>query len=225
MINFLALLIGAYLLGSIPTAYWVFKRLTKGKDIRNYGSHNAGATNLRRALKDLGIANYNKWFVFNIFVDAIKAALPLLIIIFYWGYNSWMIGPVGFIAVIGHIFPLFIPAPRFKGGKGAATAIIGVYLPLVIFYVINHPQPLVIGLAVSLPFFWGFVYALKRQMSSANLLLIIYITTIFFGGSTAVTNEFSIVLLWIFVGFIAAVTVVTHLDNWGRIFRGKELPV
>lgn len=219
---FIALCILAYLLGSIPTAYLIFKKLT-GEDIRKHGSLNAGATNLRRCLKDSGIASYNKWFVLTLIVDGAKAALPLSITCLCWGYNSWMVGPISLIAVIGHIFPAFIPKPRFRGGKGAATAIFGVFLPLIIFYVIDHQQLSVVALAVSVPLFWAFVYFVTgKLMSAANVLLLIYIATIFFGSGTVLTNDFSIIMLWIFVGYIAVIISFAHHDNLQRIIKGAE---
>ena len=56
MIQFIAAIILAYLIGSIPTSY-ITGRLTKGIDIRKYGSGNVGATNTLRVLgKKMGAA-------------------------------------------------------------------------------------------------------------------------------------------------------------------------
>ena len=58
------LIIGAYLLGSIPSAVWIGKRFY-GIDVRQYGSHNAGATNTLRVLG-------KKAALFVFLIDALK---------------------------------------------------------------------------------------------------------------------------------------------------------
>ena len=100
------LVIVAYLLGSIPSAVWIGKRFY-GIDVREHGSHNAGATNTLRTLgRRAGYApGSDAMFNFKIMLVA--------------------------AAVVGHIFPIFA---GFKGGKGVATlagAVAGVYPPAV----------------------------------------------------------------------------------------------
>lgn len=109
------LLIIAYLLGSIPSAVWIGKRFY-GIDVREHGSHNAGATNTLRVLGR-------------------KAALPVFTIDMLKGFvavtlahlSSYETGSDAMFnlkvalvaaAVLGHIFPIFA---GFKGGKGVAT--------------------------------------------------------------------------------------------------------
>ena len=119
------LLILAYLLGYIPTAL-IISKVFFNIDIRNYGSHNMGSTNVFRVLGfKYGIATF--------ILDALKAGL----IVFLFRIN--LISPdvyhhinplfYGFAAVIGHIFPVFA---KFKGGKGIAcgSGIILAYAPL-----------------------------------------------------------------------------------------------
>ena len=99
------LIIVAYLLGSIPSAVWIGKHFY-GIDVREHGSHNAGATNTLRVLGK-------------------KAALAVFAIDILKGFVAVM------PAVIGHIFPVFA---GFRGGKGVATlagAVAGVYPPAV----------------------------------------------------------------------------------------------
>ena len=109
----------AYLLGSVPSAVWIGKRYY-GVDIREHGSKNAGTTNMLRVL--------GKRAALPVFaIDFIKGfvAVSIMSLLQYddnispiWLINLKIIAV--FIAVLGHIFPIFA---NFKGGKGVATLI------------------------------------------------------------------------------------------------------
>lgn len=71
IIEILAVLIGAYLIGSIPTGYIIVK-LAKGQDIRTKGSGSTGATNVKRVMG-------KKWFFITLLLDAFKGALPVVL--------------------------------------------------------------------------------------------------------------------------------------------------
>ncbi len=114
--NELALVILAYLIGSIPTSVWV-SRSVYNIDIRDYGSGNAGATNTFRVLGA-------KWGTFVMLFDMLKGliAVKLALILPYYVMNdfartNFQIG-LGLAAVVGHIFPIWAD---FRGGKGVAT--------------------------------------------------------------------------------------------------------
>jgi len=109
----------AYLLGSIPTSFWLGK-LVKGIDIREHGSKNPGATNALRVLgKPLGFT--------TLLVDILKGTAAVLVAMKLLGITlDWQLLLVGLAAVSGHIFTLFL---RFKGGKGVATTF-GIFLAL-----------------------------------------------------------------------------------------------
>ena len=113
----LAVVIG-YLLGSIPFAY-IAARLKKGVDIRQVGSGNTGALNTMREVGPaIGFA--------VLFADIAKGSLAVLIA--QWlGLSLIWVFVVGFVAVVGHNWPIFL---KFKGGKGIATTL-GVLLILV----------------------------------------------------------------------------------------------
>jgi glycerol-3-phosphate acyltransferase PlsY len=110
-----ACLIG-YLLGSIP--FGVIVARWKGVDIREVGSGNIGATNVARGLG-------KGWGALVLFLDAAKGYVPVA-----WVAHrlpgapeplySGVIALVGFSAVLGHVFPVWL---FFKGGKGVATAL------------------------------------------------------------------------------------------------------
>jgi glycerol-3-phosphate acyltransferase PlsY len=115
-VQFAALMAGAYLLGSIPTSVWIGKAFFN-KDVRNFGSGNAGATNTIRVL---GYAAGIPVLLFDIF----KAWLPVYLSIHYFDWNIkgdllvYLQILIGLASVFGHIYPLYI---GFKGGKGVAT--------------------------------------------------------------------------------------------------------
>jgi len=138
LISFVAMLIGAYLLGSIPTGLLLGKAW--GIDVRNEGSGNIGATNLYRTVG-------RKVGIMTLIGDCLKGLIPVLLVKYYAlpaEYAAW----VGLAAFCGHVFSVFL---RFKGGKGVATAL-GVFLAL---------SPLAVAIAlgvfVILMFAWRYV--------------------------------------------------------------------
>ena len=107
-----AYLLGAYLLGTIPTAYLV-SRCVAGIDIRDYGSGNAGASNVMEHVgKRIGLAQ-------GIFDCLIKGTAPVLLGRLL-GMDLWIQGCAGFVAVAGHNWSPFL---KFTGGRGVATAL------------------------------------------------------------------------------------------------------
>lgn len=127
-----ALVALAYLLGSIPFSYLVVKFLA-GKDVRELGSGNVGATNAARA-------GGKKAGILALLLDIGKgwAAIALarwIVSLPSWpfeaGMSPWQsremwIALAGLIAVMAHMFPIWL---GFHGGKGVATAA-GVFLGL-----------------------------------------------------------------------------------------------
>ena len=112
----LLLIVISYLLGSIPFAL-IAGRLSKGIDIREYGSGNLGATN---AFRVLGV----KLGIIVISADIIKGAIPAYLGLL-WGGDVWAVA-AGVCAIVGHSYPIFA---GLKGGKSIATGA-GVFLVL-----------------------------------------------------------------------------------------------
>ena len=111
MIEILALLVLAYLLGSISSAI-LLSRMMGFKDPRSEGSKNPGATNVLR------IAGKKAAF-FTLIGDCLKGLIPVLIAGAL--FPDPLIGALAaFAAFAGHCFPVFF---AFRGGKGVATAI------------------------------------------------------------------------------------------------------
>src|SRR3954464_4305469 len=118
MIPIFILIPVAYLLGSIP--FGLIVGLSKGVDPRKSGSGNIGATNVARVL------GHQKYFWIVFILDLMKSLIPMAIasaIMLQTNardqlmYLLWL--AVGFAAVLGHMFSVFL---RFKGGKGVATS-------------------------------------------------------------------------------------------------------
>ena len=112
----IAIIIG-YLLGSFPSAY-LAGRLRKGVDIREVGSKNMGAMNVFYHVGPMDA-------VLVTLADLGKGVGAILLV--RWLSGSPLVSPFDFLtgltavaAVMGHIFPIFL---KFRGGKGAATAI------------------------------------------------------------------------------------------------------
>ncbi|MBR3497762.1 MAG: glycerol-3-phosphate 1-O-acyltransferase PlsY [Selenomonadaceae bacterium] len=105
------LVIAAYLIGSIPIGL-IFGKLFWKKDLRQFGSHNIGATNAWRVIgRKAGLLI----FIF----DFLKGQLGVLLgACMFASPGAMVVG--GLFAMLGHMFPIFI---GFKGGKGVATAL------------------------------------------------------------------------------------------------------
>lgn len=103
-----ALFVG-YLVGSIPTGYWIVKHKT-GIDIRVKGSGSTGATNVSRVLG-------KKWFFIVMFLDMLKGFLPVLAMKLFVG-NDTSVVCMALGLVIGHSRSFIL---KGKGGKSVAT--------------------------------------------------------------------------------------------------------
>ena len=192
----------AYLIGSIPTSVWV-SRYFFGVDIREYGSGNAGATNIFRVLG-------SKWGTFVMVVDIIKGvvATSLYVLVPYYMHDEWqrtnlMVG-LGLSAVIGHIFPLFAD---FKGGKGVAS----------LFGMVIAIQPIVavycVGVFLFVLFFTRFVSLSSILASVSFAVFILFI----FNEKEPLYRVFAIA--------VALMVILTHQKNINRLIKGTESKV
>lgn len=111
-------LVAAYLLGSIPFGYVLF-RLRTGQDIRNYGSRNIGATNVARTLgKAAGLI--------TLLLDLGKGYVAVWLVQRLTGGELLWSCLAALAVMVGHAYPVFL---RFRGGKSVAT-FIGAFLRL-----------------------------------------------------------------------------------------------
>ena len=156
VIAFILLVLGAYLLGSVPTAYLVAK-WTRGIDIRQYGSGNVGASNVLAVVS-------KRWSIPVTIFDIGKGALAVWVAQLL-GLGAAQQVTVGIFTIIGHNWPIFL---RFKGGRGVFTTLgvitmlspkLGLII-LVISYALAPLRQLSLGVfvaLVSLPFFSWFL--------------------------------------------------------------------
>ncbi|MBU0494150.1 MAG: glycerol-3-phosphate acyltransferase [Chloroflexi bacterium] len=102
----LGLVVIAYLLGSIPTAY-VIARLARGIDLRQVGSGNVGGSNV---YEHVGL-----WALLLVGVVDIGKALVPTALALWLGFGWGIAGAAGLAAMIGHSWSLYL---RFTGGRG-----------------------------------------------------------------------------------------------------------
>jgi glycerol-3-phosphate acyltransferase PlsY len=192
------LLLGGYLLGSIPTAVWIGKFFYK-IDVREYGSGNAGATNTFRVLgKRAGIP--------VLLIDVLKglAAVSLAYFSPYPPNSNQFINlelVVGIASLVGHIFPVFA---SFRGGKGIAT-LLGIVLGV-------HPYGALISMAIFIIILLISSYVSLSSMISAICFPVIIIYVF----QTKVPS------LIIFSILIAIMVLITHQKNIERLLRKEE---
>ncbi len=121
------MIIGSYFVGSFPSGYLVYKIKT-GRDIRKEGLRkNTGATNV--FLVGGVIPG-----IITLILDIAKGTIPVLIINYLTGGNEIIMIFGGVMAIVGHVFPIFI---GFKGGTGLATAM-GALLALMPGIIISY---------------------------------------------------------------------------------------
>lgn len=145
MIPLLAV-VAAYLIGSIPFGYLLVK-WTTGRDVRESGSGNIGATNvLRTTGRAAGVA--------TLFLDIAKGYFAVWLAGYLTSGNQLWMTAAALAVIGGHAFPVFL---RFQGGKAVAS-FVGAYLNLT-------PLPL---LAVLLVF--AVIVARTRYISLGSVL-------------------------------------------------------
>ncbi len=195
------MIILAYLLGSIPSAVWIGKKYY-GIDIREYGSKNAGTTNMlrvlgRRAAAPVFALDFLKGFVAVTIIELMQYDDLI-------GQNDIINLKIGAVvaAVLGHIFPIFA---GFRGGKGVATlvgAVTGIYPPAVL---------LCFGV-------WVVVLMISHYVSLSSMIAgccfpVFTLISPKVNGSTS------------FVAFsfaIAVLLILTHRKNIRRLREGTE---
>ncbi len=206
----LCLVIG-YIFGNVfQTGYWYGK--FNHIDIRDYGSGNAGTTNVMRTLgKKAGIITY--------FVDALKAVFSAIVVHFIFGKNSdyemllFLYSGLG--VVLGHNFPFYL---KFKGGKGIAASS-GVVLSLMLF-----PKNCWILTVLGLLTFASVTY-ISKYVSLGSLVFIgaFFIEMIIYavnGWLPLTGSQLYEALALVFI--ITALAFIRHHSNIGRLINGTE---
>jgi glycerol-3-phosphate acyltransferase PlsY len=203
--------ISAYLLGSINSAIIVTK-LFSSSDIREYGSGNAGATNVLRSQGKLAA-------LLTTVGDLGKSIASVLlggwlVEVMNTGYSDGMeiviIGRyvAGLFCILGHLYPLYF---GFRGGKGVLTTLgmmlildyrvalicLGVFIIIVSIFRMVSLGSICAGLA--LPVLTGLFSAYVDNKPSSNTLLSVALTVL-----------------------ISATLIIKHIPNIKRIISGTE---
>lgn len=197
----MSLVLGAvigYLLGAIPFGL-VIGRLTRGIDLREYGSHRTGATN---ALRTLGLRAAAAVFL----LDVAKGVAAVLVARSLFGADplaEWLAAIAGFAAIVGHNWSVFI---RFTGGRGVATSAgaLGAMSPLTILVL----APVVVGIM------WRSRYVSLGSISGGLLAPVIT-------GVLALADLASVPSVAYALGSGLLVTAA-HADNIARLRAGTE---
>ena len=196
-----ALVVAAYLLGSIPFSFLVV-RLVAGADIRQHGSRNVGATNVARSFGKLP-------GVVALLLDVAKGWAAVEAAKWIVGRPEWA-APLrstafwdtlaAVIAVLAHMFPMWL---KFHGGKGVATAA-GAFLAI-------DPKALGAGLII-----FVIVIVATRIVSLASILSAASIPIFlrFLTHAPFWTVVLSIV--------ISITIIVKHHSNIARLAQGTE---
>lgn len=204
-----ALLLGAFLIGSIPTGMVI--AMLKGVDLRKVGSGNIGATNVMRSMGK-GAA------LMTLIGDMAKGVVPIIAVRFYFpdaaihfsdllpslpfqvhNAQAALEGMIGLAAILGHNFSIFL---KFKGGKGVATSL-GVAF-------IFSPYAALLAATI-----WLLTFSLSGYSSLSALVA--------FGGFPLCIYMIDASPEKIVVAVIIAVFIfITHRANIQRLIAGTE---
>lgn len=191
MFKFIFCIIIAYFLGNISGGM-IFGKLLFNKDIRDYGSKNAGTTN---ALRVFGIKAGALTFI----VDLLKSILACFIGMKLLGLNGVLLA--GIFVVIGHNWPIFL---NFKGGKGIASS-----FGFIIF--------LDYKIAIVAILIFVTIVILTKYISLASMItttLVLPISYIFF--------KYRNIYVLLTLLFLASLSIYRHKSNIIRLINGNE---
>lgn len=193
----LAALLG-YLLGAIPFGLLV-GRLTRGIDLREYGSRRTGATN---ALRTLGLRAAALVFLLDV-GKGVAAVVLSRVLLAGDPQVEWAAAVAGFAAIVGHNWSVFI---RFTGGRGVATSAgaLGAMSPWTILLL----APIVIGII------WRSRYVSLGSVTGGLSAPVITVVLWALGAATLPA-----------IAYAAAsglLVTVAHADNIARLRAGTE---
>ena len=182
----------SYLIGSIPTGL-ILSRAFAQIDIREYGSHNIGATNVyRSAGKTLG--------ALTLLGDTVKGFLPVYLVYTITGSETWA-SLSALVTFFGHLYPVYL---KFSGGKGVATGL-GVFLFLA-------PKMLVFCLGI-----FCIVLALSRYVSLSSMSAALALPLLMIFSPHPYPRIYCAT-----AAFLTIMIIFRHKENIKRIIKGEE---
>jgi acyl phosphate:glycerol-3-phosphate acyltransferase len=191
--SFLVTAACSYLLGSIPFGY-ILVRMFRGQDVRKTGSGNIGATNVSRTSPALG--------ALTLILDALKGFAAVALARAWYPDQKMLLGLAAFMAIAGHVFPVWL---KFKGGKGVATGF-GAFL-------LVAPTTVLLMIVV-----FAMVAGLSRQVSLASI-----VTVAFFPLAAWILNSDSDTPQMLACMAAASVLIIAkHHGNIRRLLAGTE---
>lgn len=188
----------AYLIGSINSSILISKAVM-GKDIRESGSGNAGATNMLRTMG-------KKYAIITLVIDILKGVVALLLAMLAIKFGAYAVSMyiAGVAVVVGHNFPVFF---GFKGGKGVATSL-GVILLL-------DWKIGLITLVIALAIMAVSKYVSLGSVMAALVFVIIQIVVMIATDSFDITRFICVVIL-------GGLLIIRHRANIKRLLNGTE---
>jgi len=156
--SILIVVLAGYLLGSIPFGL-ILAKVFGGKDVREHGSGNIGATNVSRVVGPLP-------GVLTLLLDAGKGAAAVWLAGRFIDSAAAGVMLAGLAALLGHCFPVWL---RFRGGKGVAIAL-GIYIALCPLAALAALAVFALVLA-----FWRYVSLASLSAAAAMPLLIYFL--------------------------------------------------
>ena len=191
----------AYLMGSIPFGLLLL-RVFRGVDVRKTGSGNIGTANVARTAPGLGLA--------TLVLDSAKGLVAVLTAAVIARHipdasleNTAIITGLGaLMAILGHVFPVWL---KFKGGKGVATAM-GAFLGLM-------PWAVLILLVVYIAIYAVWHYTSLASITTAALFPIV-------AGVMMQPSQRPVLLP--FLAAASLLIIVKHHENIRRLLKGTE---
>ncbi len=196
----LAAILG-YLLGAVPFGL-IIGRLTRGIDIRQYGSHRTGATN---ALRTLGTPAAAAVFVLDV-AKGVAAVLVARLLFSADPLVEWAAATAGFAAIVGHDWSVFI---GFTGGRGVATSA-GALAAMSVWAILILAPIVVIVI-------WRTRYVSLGSISGALGAPVITAVLAAAGAATVAAIAYALAS-----GLLVS---AAHADNIGRLRAGTERKV
>jgi len=193
LIEFAAVVIGSYLIGSIPCGLILGK--LRGVDVREYGSGKTGTTNVLRTIGKKAAA-------VALVCDLLKGVIAVILAGYVLGSPVGEMA-AGFAAVAGHDWSIFI---KFKGGRGVTTSLGGLLVMV--------PLAGVGSIAV-----FVLVIALSRYASLSSIVGALAGVAIMVALTALDWAPWEYL---VYTGVVVALIVFQHRDNIGRLLSGSE---